>query len=1072
MGLKKLISSILAASVVLSPAFGGGIGNFSNPSAVFAEDEVSLEPGIYAAPLFISEKENDHTPYNYSTLHFGAQAILEVGDNQSTVTIGVENWSLYDAFIPREQGYFNDECQYLPSSLFDSENSNNFTGFVYSENESIIDNNNDKYFISTSDKKYGDMVIDDTTSQNTDVAYITFNIDNYNSGFSFSAWLNTPYYGTNLSQDGTSKLDEYHWASLSFYIDLSNIEEVGSVVNEINTETEYSYECVISSPRAKVKSKTNSEKWCVHYEGAPNASHVFDSGLLVKQENGKFVGKFHVNADGYTTTGVPTYYSSFQLLNNVNHPIVGQTSNSLNDWDLLMTGSFTDIEPDSDGYIQIEYNNWKEALIGKPFFFDWGSTTDKTIYFVYPCLKVVANEDFVISDETEGSGIYIQTNTAFYPKTTKLKVEKNAEVYQKVDGESIPASYYWTSSLYKSATWYTLYLTDENDNLIDDSKNSVNICIPLHVKDEEVIYVLTSSGSTKTTSEKANANYDSGVWIVSSDGCDSELKGPAINGLTVAYLNPAEAANIHDISEDGLYSAEAYFLHRNNKGTRSMADKALVKDVFIEIKDGKRKMYFKAGTAAEGAYIGDLFCNNVNESGAVYPESISYTDFECVNGELVPNAEYDAITEFGNVKGGILTLMDECYLEDENAYSVAVIAPIMQCLSGTPVPYDQIVKDDTPVWLKFINLKKCDDSVTLDTILNEGYGYHSSALLRKIKQAELYNGNKYSAETFASLTSAIETAQDVYEQSFDDAASASHAYEAQITALDEAIANLKEPEVTVSGYQASVADDVTLNYVLNIPEALEDKADSGKLMATITYADGTTKEIAVQVEDEYFVPVSVAPKEIANEISVTIGDGTFTYSVKEYLESVVNSETATDSEKAVAKSLLNYAGCAQDYFKAKNADANAYLSDTKANENVDSTLADITDDAVKAFDAPTLGDNVSFYGASLTCDYDTSIKMYFKVTDDIANHTFTANGETVEAVEAADGIYCITYSGISAKNLATAYTFSVDGTNFTYGAYNYIYAALNATEVQSGALTELQNMVKAIYYYAEAAKLA
>jgi len=79
------------------------------------------------------------------------------------------------------------------------------------------------------------------------------------------------------------------------------------------------------------------------------------------------------------------------------------------------------------------------------------------------------------------------------------------------------------------------------------------------------------------------------------------------------------------------------------------------------------------------------------------------------------------------------------------------------------------------------------------------------------------------------------------------------------------------------------------------------------------------------------------------------------------------------------------------------------------------------------------------------------------------------NDKAVDAV-AVDGGYYIAIENIYANQLGNPFKITVDGTDFQYGVYNYIAAALNATEVKSGALNELQALVKALYQYAELTK--
>ena len=177
----------------------------------------------------------------------------------------------------------------------------------------------------------------------------------------------------------------------------------------------------------------------------------------------------------------------------------------------------------------------------------------------------------------------------------------------------------------------------------------------------------------------------------------------------------------------------------------------------------------------------------------------------------------------------------------------------------------------------------------------------------------------------------------------------------------------------------------------------------------------------------------------------------------------------SEKEVAIAKALLNYGGYAQDYFVKKDAEKNAYIDVDRAYTNVEKTLS--TPD-VRVIDTPELGKNISYYGAAVAFDHTTDIRLYFHVTDNIDNHKFsvTRNGKVANAepVLLTDNYYYISIDDIYANALGTEFGIEVDGVSFEYGVYNYIASALNATEVQSGALTELQNLVKAMYQYAEA----
>ena len=134
--MKKIFSIFLSASFVFLTIAGGVGGNHAAPISVFAEENSEavtgeeLKAGVYTARLLRQKNESDSTLLKTSPLHFMGQAILNVGiDGEQTITIGVENWSLYEAFIPRVQGYVSESSKYLPSSIFNSDNQNLFSNF-------------------------------------------------------------------------------------------------------------------------------------------------------------------------------------------------------------------------------------------------------------------------------------------------------------------------------------------------------------------------------------------------------------------------------------------------------------------------------------------------------------------------------------------------------------------------------------------------------------------------------------------------------------------------------------------------------------------------------------------------------------------------------------------------------------------------------------------------------------------------------------------------------------------------------------------------------------------------------
>ena len=370
---KKILGTVLAMSVVVSSALGGGVDGFAN-SAVFAagEDSDTLSAGTYTFPLVQQWSEAKTEVRSINQLHFFSQGILNVdNDGKQSLTIGVENWSLYDAFIPREQGYFNEEYRYLPSDIFDSENTNSFTNFSYSDYENIIDPNNSKYKTASAKTKFGDITVDYETNKDIDVAYVTFDLEDYRTSFSFSAWLNAPFNGYNETIENASlstnsaPTADYYWANVTFHLDTIGISDVSEIYNGNNTDLTYR----IDVGTLRKKDGVWANRMAIGYPALPYATSVFDSSIIEANSDGTYTGKYHINPNGYKPKiGKVQYYCDFKLLTSVNHPIENTDNKSPEDWDLLISGSFSNLTIDEDGYISVVYKSLQEALIGKYIF--------------------------------------------------------------------------------------------------------------------------------------------------------------------------------------------------------------------------------------------------------------------------------------------------------------------------------------------------------------------------------------------------------------------------------------------------------------------------------------------------------------------------------------------------------------------------------------------------------------------------------------------------------------------------------------------------------------------------------
>lgn len=1092
---KKAISFAFSATFALSSIIGGGIGLFPNSPVAFAEESNEeengkLSAGIYALNVYRQVATNNETANLAYPEHINGRALLTVDENGSqAITIGVEHWSLYEAFVPCKQEFNDTDFSVMPAAVFNEDNNlTNFDAFI-SENTDLVSDEANSWYAYSTDKetKFGNILV--TENNDLDLAYISFEIDDISKPFSVQSWFSVPVDGNSTRKIEPGK----KWYDLmSFRLDTGSICNVNQFFDAESFPDDYSFNIANASTRTLVKMGTgkvnsfNNRVW-VQYPSTSYLTTVFDAVEINKQENGSYVAKYHVNDNNCGKNSISgesfaVESNDFKLLSQVsfNNEIA-----AWDNWDNWLTGTFEDLTMDERNNITISYESTIEMLLGRCVFFNTNKNASNQISFCEISVIPKTDSSEMISllkdDET---GIYVEADEPVFPKDASLSVKVNAVASDGEDyysGLSADKNALYTSRLYKNPKWYTISVIDANGNNINVSSN-VNLFVPIPDDYSIEKYFIDDiiDGEIETTSYK----FFVSPGKFSTDNGFFRRKG-AFNCATIVIAEINETENIHDISEDGIYKANAYLVQELKPGLVSMADGALnrvaegedARTVYIVIKDGVKKMYFKSGTVNHegytGCYVGDYFCNNREEKGKVYDDSILYTEFLTdESGKLVDNIKYDAISEWACVKGGILTLMDESYLSDRNVYELAVASPVMSAIGEEE--YQNTIKDSLLVWLKFTDVSKCDSLTEND--VKALYPYDISALTRQVEFAKLKIASKksFSTDSIAKVQKAYDEVLAAFGGTYDPLNKA----EISADKLEELGTNLKNAikaldGITVAGYNAQLDKDVTFDFYLSMNKNNLEAAQDGDLKANITKADGSTE--TVEVGEDGKIEFNVAPKEIGQTLKVKIGSYEFTYSVQEYLEKLIwYAENPTEgvevSEKdaAIAKSLLVYGGYAQDYFVKKDAEANAYVDTERAYANVDNTLPETADNAT-TFTAPQLGDNIKYYGAAVVFDYTTDIRLYFTVDDAIENHSFAVNDKAVDAV-AVDGGYYIAIENIYANQLGNPFKITVDGTDFQYGVYNYIAAALNATEVKSGALNELQALVKALYQYAELTK--
>ena len=237
------------------------------------------------------------------------------------------------------------------------------------------------------------------------------------------------------------------------------------------------------------------------------------------------------------------------------------------------------------------------------------------------------------------------------------------------------------------------------------------------------------------------------------------------------------------------------------------------------------------------------------------------------------------------------------------------------------------------------------------------------------------------------------------------------------------------------------------------------KTDTQTLLVKDVIANDKNK-VSIGSKTYYKFKCSVSAKDMASTITAKLVDGKksgnkYPYSVKDYAEYLLEHTEVEEYANAapLVKAMLNYGAASQRYFNEGTAIGEV--------EN----MADVTVPDTFKFDEDNadLPEGVTFEGATLSLKSETTLSLYFNGLP--ADTKFTCDGKTVET--ARNGEYVVArIRGIKASELENDFAVTFKGESMTYNAMAYCYNVLNGGSEDE----DLQNVCKALYLYAQAAK--
>ena len=292
----------------------------------------------------------------------------------------------------------------------------------------------------------------------------------------------------------------------------------------------------------------------------------------------------------------------------------------------------------------------------------------------------------------------------------------------------------------------------------------------------------------------------------------------------------------------------------------------------------------------------------------------------------------------------------------------------------------------------------------------------------------------------------------------------------------------ESPAVSLYGRSITLKDNIDVNYYMEMSDSVfEHDAYLEFKIAGQTYKINASDAAEVNENGKtlykFSCPVNAAQMSDTIKTRIVIDNKTeeeYSYSVKEYASELLSKSNEYPAETVkLVKALLNYGAAAQTFFKYNTDNpANGILSD--ADKAVDAADFDAYKAVIKAGSANGQNNGLTYYGSSLICKSEMTVRHYFMVNEgcDINNYKFSyvnADGNEVSLTpkKASDGVYCVDINGIMARNLNSIFACKVTEKNkacifeLDYGPFSYSQKVINS----GNSSEKLKNLVNALYWY-------
>ena len=283
------------------------------------------------------------------------------------------------------------------------------------------------------------------------------------------------------------------------------------------------------------------------------------------------------------------------------------------------------------------------------------------------------------------------------------------------------------------------------------------------------------------------------------------------------------------------------------------------------------------------------------------------------------------------------------------------------------------------------------------------------------------------------------------------------------------------------GRSLSLDGDIGVNFYLDLT------ADEAK-SATVNFSWNVNNEVktssfdlsnAKKLTAGYKATCRIAPAEMTGSIlaELLINDEKVSesrYSAKQYADVILSDSYQAAYQGTGARSyenlrnlilnMLSFGSRAQTAFEV-NLDTLAdkdsgYIPEPVTADDIPVAVADMTEGL----------DNygLSYVGSTLVCLTETTIRHYYRVTDqskfDTVKNSIFIEGKPASAVEKNGSIY-FEINNIPAADLDRYYTLKIGSNEYKYSAFNYIKTALPSDKVED----DVKNLIQVLYRYNQAA---